>query len=280
MLLSRLPLAALYAVSSIVYFLAFHITRYREHVIHAQLEKVFPDAPAAARREIHRQFIKNYCDVMVEILKSWSMPAAALRARVRVENLVLARTYLESGQSVLFVTSHICNWEWLLHGMALQLGHPLDAAYKPIANEFGERMMLRMRSRFGARLVPAKDVLADLLRRRQVVHALAMNADQTPAPDERHRWTQFLGHDTAFYLGAEQIARAVRLPIIYTAMRRERRGRYAVELSLLWDGREQTPPGELTDRYARACEADVRRSPADWLWTYRRWRYPKPLYES
>lgn len=44
------------------------------------------------------------------------------------------------------------------------------------------------------------------------------------------------------------------------------------------DGRERTEPGELTRRYARACEADVYARPADWLWTYRRWRFPKPLY--
>ena len=35
---------------------------------------------------------------------------------------------------------------------------------------------------------------------------------------------------------------------------------------------------EITERYARACEADVLRSPADWLWSYRRWRIKKPLY--
>jgi len=121
-------------------------------------------------------------------------------------------------------------------------------------------------------------VLADHLRRRDVVHALAMNADQTPAANERHQWTRFLGLDTAFYVGAEQIARATRLPIFYASMRRVRRGYYEVEFTPLWDGRERTEPGELTERYARACEADVLARPADWLWTYRRWRFPKPLY--
>ena len=29
---------------------------------------------------------------------------------------------------------------------------------------------------------------------------------------------------------------------------------------------------------ARACEIDVLKSPADWLWSYRRWRLKKPLY--
>jgi len=211
-------------------------------------------------------------------LKSFSMSAAALRARVRIGNPDLARRYLDAGQSVLIVTSHLCNWEWLLHGVTLHLGYPVDAAYKPLSNQMGDRLMLEMRSRFGARLVPAKDLLADVLRRRAIVKAIAINADQAPAVTERHQWIQFLGQDTPFYVGAEQIARATRLPMLYLAMRRVRRGFYEVELQQLWDGREATDPGEITQRYARASEAAVLKSPADWLWTYRRWRFPKPLY--
>lgn len=277
-LLSRLPWWVLYGVSRMAYWLAYYVAHYRRHVIEAQLQKVYPAADAATLAPIHKRFLANYADVMVEILKSASMTTDAIKARVRLRNPEVARSHLEGGQSILFVTSHLCNWEWLLQGVTLQLGFPVDAAYKPLANAWGDRMMLQLRSRCGARLVPAKDVLADFLHRRHVVHALAMNADQAPAATERHHWTRFLGQDTAFYVGAEQIARATRLPIVYLGMRRLRRGYYEVELNQLWDGREATANGELTDRYARACERDVLASPADWLWTYRRWRFPKPLY--
>ena len=279
-LLSRTPLWALYALAGAVYLLAYYVFRHRRNVIVAQLEKVFPDRSEAERRAIHRQFLKNYCQVMVEILKGASISPRALVARTPIVDLAPVRKYLDAGQSVLLLTSHMGNWEWLLQAVTLQVGFPVDAAYKPIRYARGERLMLALRTRFGARLVPAKEVLPDLLRRRAIVHLLAMNADQTPSPAERHHWTRFLGQDTAFYLGAEQIARATRLPIFYVAMRRVRRGFYAVELRELWDGRERTEPGELTDRYARVCESDVLARPADWLWTYRRWRHPKPLYGS
>ncbi len=277
-LISRLPMRALYAFAGFAFFLAFYVVRHRRRIIGEQLQKVFPEASEADRRRIHRQFIRNFCDVMVEIVKSAAMPAAVMRAHVRIVNPAPARSFLDAGQSVLLVTSHLCNWEWALHGVALQLGYPLDAAYKPLHDAWAERLMLEVRSRFGARLVPAKEFLADYLRRRGTVRALAMNADQAPAATERHHWIKFLGQDTAFYLGAEQIARATRLPLLYLVMRRVRRGYYEMELSQLWDGQERTEPGELTERYARACESDVYRSPADWLWSYRRWRLKKPLY--
>jgi KDO2-lipid IV(A) lauroyltransferase len=275
---SRLPMRALYAFSTFLYLLAFYVVRHRHQVIREQLEKVFPESSAAERELIHKQFLKNFCDVMVEVLKSVSMAEADMRAHVQILNLDVPRRYLDGGQSVMIVTSHLCNWEWLLHGVALQLGYPVDAAYKPLHDQWAERLMLKIRSRFGARLVPAKDLLADFLRRRGIVRAVAMNADQAPVSTDKRYWTQFLGQETAFFIGAEQIARATRLPIMYASMRRIRRGYYEVELKLLWDGREVTGPNTVTERYARACEIDVLKSPADWLWSYRRWRLKKPLY--
>ena len=277
-LLSRLPMRVLYALSTLLFFIACYLVRHRRRMIDEQLARVFPNAGEGERRRIHRQFLRNFCDVAVEILKSATISAEDMRARVRIRNLSVAREYLESGRSVMLVTSHLCNWEWLLHGFALELGFPLDAAYKPLHDAWAERLMLEIRSRFGDRLVPAKQLLLDHLQRRGVVRALAMNADQAPVSTDRRHWTTFLGQETAFYLGAEQIARGTRLPVIYVVMRRVRRGRYEVELQTLWDGRETVEPGEITERYARACERDVLASPADWLWSYRRWRIQKALY--
>ena len=276
--LSRVPMWALYRFSGFLYFLAYYVVRHRHRIISDQIVQVFPGSSKAERSTIHKRFLRNFCDVLVEVLKSASISPAHMVARVHIDNLPLVRSYLEAGQSVLLVTSHLCNWEWLLHGIALQLGYPVDAAYKPLHDRWAEKLMLGIRSRFGARLVPAKQLLADFLKRRAVVRAVAMNADQAPVSTEKRYWTEFLGQSTAFYMGAEQIARATRLPMIYVKMQRLRRGYYAVEFRQLWDGRESVAANGITERYARACELDVLASPADWLWSYRRWRLKKPLY--
>ncbi len=276
--MSRLPMPALYAFSAFLYFLSYYVVRHRHRVIRDQIAQVFPHAAPPERVAIHKGFLRNFCDVLVEVLKSASMSGSDLSSHVRIVNLPAVRGYLEAGRSVMLVTSHLCNWEWLLQGIALQLGYPVDAAYKPLHDLWAERLMLGIRSRFGARLVPAKELLADFLRRRAVIRAVAMNADQAPVSTDKRYWTRFLGQETAFYMGAEQIARAVRLPMLYVVMRRVSRGYYEVEFQPLWDGRETVPANGITERYARACEIDVLKSPADWLWSYRRWRLKKPLY--
>ena len=277
-LLSRVPLRALYLLSGFLYVLAYYVARHRHAVIREQIAKVFPDMPERQRIALHKRFLRNFCDVLVETLKSFTMTPAQMIERVRLVDASAVRTRLEAGQSVMLVTSHLCNWEWLLQGTVLQLGFPVDAAYKPLHDAWADRLMLTVRSRFGARLIPAKELLADFLRRRGIVRALAMNADQAPVSTDKRHWTTFLGQDTAFYVGAEQIARATRLPIVYVLMRRVGRGYYEIETRELWDGREPLPPNAVTERYARACEADVLAHPSDWLWSYRRWKLKKPLY--
>jgi lauroyl/myristoyl acyltransferase len=70
----------------------------------------------------------------------------------------------------------------------------------------------------------------------------------------------------------------MRLPVFYVSVRRESRSCYEADMQQLWDGREILDPNQITERYARACEVDVLKSPADWLWSYRRWKLKKPLY--
>ena len=157
---------------------------------------------------------------------------------MRISNLELARELLDRGQSVLLVAAHQCNWEWMLLALSLELGYPVDAAYKPLVDSWAEREMKKLRSRFGSRLVPAKELLADIIKRRDVVRAVAMVADQEPTTSEHKHWTRFLNRDTAFYMGPEEIARATRFPVFFIGLRRTARGHYEMQFTPL------SKPGE------------------------------------
>ncbi len=116
---------ALYGFSGFVYFLAYYVVRHRRRVIRGQLVQVFPDMPEGERTRIHKRFLKNFCDVLVEVLKSAMLRPEQMSARIRILNLPVARACLDAGQSIMLVTSHLCNWEWLLQGITLQLGYPV-----------------------------------------------------------------------------------------------------------------------------------------------------------
>ena len=182
------------------------------------------------------------------------------------------------GKPVLIMAAHQCNWEWLLLGFSTQLGMPVDAVYKPLVNPWAEREMFALRSRLGARPVQAQQLLADILQNRNVPRAIAIVADQEPVSSERKHWLKFLNRDSAFFLGAEEIARTVRYAAVFAQIRRVARGHYEVRFVPLVAAGEQLPAGEFTARYARMVEEQIRAAPADWPWSHKRWRLKKPLY--
>jgi len=279
-LAARLPLGLLYGLASVAGWLTFRLFPHREHVVRENLGKAFPAFDERQLREVIRRYYLGFAQMLMEIVKSVSMPAEELRRRVRIVNLEAPRAWLERGQSVLLVAAHQCNWEWMLLALSLELGYPVDAAYKPLVNSWAEREMKKLRTRFGSRLVPAKEMLADIIRRRDVVRAVAMVADQEPTTSERKYWTRFLGRDTAFYMGPEEIARATRLPVFFIAMRRLARGYYEMQFEPLSEPGEAAPSGALTERYARLVEAQIHAAPPDWPWSHKRWKLKKSVYQN
>lgn len=270
--LGRLPFGFWYAVSDFLTFLAEHLVHYRRKVIDAQLGRCFPELDDAAIGRIRRDFYRSFADVLVESIKSTSITAEELRQRVDVRGFEHARGHLAEGRSVLLATGHHCNWDWALLAVSLGLGYPLDAAYKPLHDAWADRLFRAIRSRFGAQMVPAKQLLLRVVRRRGQPRAIAMVADQDPVTAATRHFVTFFGQETAFYTGPESLARVLKIPVIFVAMRRVGRGRYVIELEPLVGHDEQLAEGGITERYARRVEALVRERPAEWLWSYRRWK--------
>ena len=277
-LVSRVPLALLYRLADLLGWLALRVFPYRDAVVRENLSRAFPDGDEARMREVRGRYYQGFADMLVEVIKSASLPEREFRRRVRIVNLDAPRSHLAEGRSVLLAAAHQCNWEWMLLALSLELGYPLEAAYKPLVDVWAEREMRKVRSRFGCRLIPAKQLLADIIQRGPAARAVAMVADQEPTTSERKHWTRFLNRDTAFFMGPEEISRVTRLPVFFIAMRRVRRGHYEMEFRPLWAPGEALAPGELTERYVRAVERQIIEAPSDWPWSHKRWKLKRSLY--
>ncbi|MGB5131612.1 MAG: lysophospholipid acyltransferase family protein [Steroidobacteraceae bacterium] len=270
--LSSLPLPVWYAIAAFVAWLAEFVARNRLDIIDMQLAACFPDRDADWVRTTRHAFYRSFANVAAEIVKAATITRHEIDRRVTFDHSETARAALDAGQSIIVVTSHNCNWEWTLLKLSISMGHPIHAAYKPLKGRFGDRLMLTIRSRFGAEMIPARKLLMRVLRHKGPARIVAIVADQAPTSAAVRYFTRFMGLDTAFFIGPEAIARSARLPVWYLAMRREARGRYRVEFVPLAAAGEELQPGELIERYAAAVEALTREHPPEWLWNYRRWK--------
>jgi KDO2-lipid IV(A) lauroyltransferase len=275
--LALLPFGFWYAFARLLAWIAV-LVHHRGHVVQPNLRIAFPERDAQSIRKLTADFYWGYAQVLVELVKSARLSPEDLQRRVTVAGLAPLREVLAGGRPVIVLAAHQCNWEWLLLGLCGELGYPVDAAYKPLINPWADQAMIAIRSRFGARLVPAPYLLGDILRRGKIARAIAINADQEPVQSENKHWLSFLNRDSAFYTGPEEIARATRYPVWFLKIRRVSLGVYAAEAVPLWDAVEKLAPGELTERYAALAEQQIRAAPADWPWSHKRWRLQRNLY--
>jgi KDO2-lipid IV(A) lauroyltransferase len=258
--------------------MSWRVIPYRRHVVVANLAASFPEWSDAQRELVIRDYYRGFADMLVEIMRSLRLTRRDLEERVVLRNPQLVRDEIAKGKPVLLVAAHQANWEWMLLGLSTQLGYPVDAAYKPLVDNWAEIEMRKLRSRFGARLIPAQELLGDIIKQRNAPRVIAMVADQEPVTSERKQWVRFLNRDTAFFLGPEEITRATRYASYFLRLKRTSRGHYEVEFVPLAAAGEQLPAGEFTTRYARLVEEQIREAPADWPWSHKRWKLKKPLY--
>src|ERR1700729_1488129 len=171
-LVAALPLRAMYAIAALLAWLAYRVFPHRQDVVRENLSIAFPELDEAGLRDLMRRFYGSFAQVLVEIVKAVNWRSAQLKEHVEIANLELVRAPLAQGSPVLIVAAHQCNWEWFLLALSAELGYPLDAAYKPLINPWAEREMLKLRTRFGSRLIPADSLLADILQQRGAVRAI------------------------------------------------------------------------------------------------------------
>ena len=265
-----LRLRLYYRLAGALAWLAYRALGLRRSVVRDNLTRSFPDWSPAQQRAARREFARRQGEVAAEVFYAEHIDEAELRARVTLANPQVVAAAAPPRPLVL-VGAHHGNFEWMLLRVSLEFGDRLIGLYKPLRQPGIEKRMKAMRSRFGARLVPAKSILRELANFRGAA-AIGMVADQVPRTSPEKHWVTFLGRDTAFFMGPELLGRALRSQVVLVKMRRLARGRYELEFEALNEPGEKLPGGEVTSRYARRLEAWICEDPPGWWWSHRRWK--------
>lgn len=272
-LLSRLPLKVLYLFSDLMFVVGYHILRYRRTVVQVNLKKSFPEKTQSELKEIEKKFYRNLCDYAVETLKLLSMSKEEVLRRMAYKNPEVIEALAKNGQSMIYLTSHQFNWEWLLAGACLYTTPQLFYVYQTQSSKFFDTFSTLIRTRFGALSIKREKVGREALKRKGTLHSLALLADQFPGlhHDKRY-WTTFLHQDTAFFQGINQLAIMTQYPVIFFVSRKVSRGYYENELIRIADPPYGKNDLRVIENYVRATEKIICGQPEGWLWSHDRWK--------
>lgn len=272
-IISLLPLWVFYRLSDGLYYLVYHVVRYRRRVVYANLRSSFPEKSEVEIERIAKDFYSFFCDYIVETLKFFSMGEKNIRKRMKFEGLGQVKEDFANGRSVSVYLGHYCNWEWI-SSLGLHLDEQCGQIYHPLENATLDRLFLYMRGRFKAQSIKMDDTFLTILKwkkegRKNIVGYIA---DQVPGYNNIHYWADFLHHDTPVFTGAERISKIMDTAVYYIDVERPRRGYYVARFIKIADSLNEHPVFFATEQYFRLLEQNIQRAPQYWLWSHKRWK--------
>ncbi len=271
--LARLPLPLLHAAGGAFARAGAGIRARALAVAERNLALCLPELDPAARRRLARASLVHAGRAYLEAPALWAMgPEALVRRLTQVEGADAVGACLREGRGVLLLVPHLGSWE--LVGLWCSLRWPMTSMYRP-QHWTVDRYIRRARERHGARLVPTTTAgvrgIYEALRSGRLV---AMLPDHVPRTGGV--FAPFFGEPAlTTTLPARLLRRTGARPFLACALHRPG-GRYALSFSPAPAALADPDPARAAAALNEAVAALVRRSPEQYLWTYKRFKARPP----
>ena len=276
--LSKFPLWITYRFSDLFFLLLITVFPYRKKVIEGNIARSFPDLTKKDHRKIKRSFYRYFADMLLEGVKNLGISEKELRKRFQIKNPELMEQLYEQNKSVLLVSAHYMNWEWMITGQDLFFPHKAIGIGMPLTSGYWDKKINTLRSRFGMKVIHAKIVKETFnsYLQKGVPTATLVLSDQSPADSTKCYWMTFLHQTTGILFGTEQLANTYDQAVVFYLPKKIKRGYYEVELQLLTDEPRTLPWGEITETHTKLLEKRILEEPGPWLWSHKRWKRTVP----
>lgn len=203
------------------------------------------------------------------------MRGEALDSRMRLLNESQAAEWITEGGGIIFA-SHYGNFEWTsqrVDRFIQKQGMKTAAVYARLSPFFLEHTMIRLRGKWGAKMVKRHQALRDSIRLIRQGYKIGFIIDQSPAVSAPAIHHPFLGVDTRWIAGSTKLAIKSGSPVLFAQVHRLGRGSYSLEfIRLDRPGVTEMPEAALLSNYISHLEESIRRAPAYWLWSHNRWK--------
>src|SRR5690606_14956917 len=159
----------------------------------------------------------------------------------------------------------------MLNFLPVKISHPVFAIYKPLHNRLANSLMVKLRTRFGLRLIPAQRVSRYMLGGKNPAVYLFL-ADQCPNIKDEQYHFNFLNQQTSFLPGMETLDLSTNAAVIYLHITQSAKGQYRVSCMPLMESAALAGEREITQKYIHLLTENIKEEPYSWLWSHKRWK--------
>ncbi len=276
--IAYMPIRLLYMISDFIYVILYHVIGYRKKVVFQNLHNSFPNKTSTEINHIGARYYRHLADIFIETLLNLRLSKKEVLNRYRFVNPDIVNLYYEKGQSVILMSSHYNNWEYMILCLELQLKHHGVGVGKELSNKTLDHHLTKYRTRYGTEVVYSNQVrnAFTFYQTHHIPVAYMMLCDQSPNDIHKCWWTTFLHQDTGVIFGGEYFAKKYNYPVIYYEVQKTKRGFYDVIFQEITNTPQATKYGEITEKYVHLLEETIIKKPEFWLWSHRRWKHKRP----
>ncbi len=270
---SKQPFRLLYRFSDFLSLLLRTVIRYRKTVIEHNLKLAFPNESQTFYSRTRKGFYQNFSDFLVESIKVQTAADADIRSRVELRNPGVLHTLYTKKKHVMLLSGHLFNWEWYV-ALAAQTDFETHAVYKRLKNEFLDDAFRAIRSRYHTRVFPVEDTYKHMVESVKGKPGLFLFlADQSPHFSKITHDLDFLGVRTPVFTGWDKMARKLGMAVVYTAMKKCKRGKYQIEFQLITENAGLESPHFIVNQFYKKLAESIKSAPDNYLWSHKRWKY-------
>lgn len=279
-LISILPFPLFYLFSDFVFFLIFHVFKYRRSVVKNNIALALPHLSEKERATIERKFYRHMCDLFLEMIKSMTMSKKEIKKRFVFTNIELLKEYEKRGKSIIIMCSHYGNWEWMM-SMALHLNSKGYAIYSRLGNKYFDQLVRKIRARFDGHLIVTNDTIRVITDNKEkgILAGYGFASDQSPMLQRSFYWDDFMGVEVPVHTGAEMLAKRLDLNMIFIGVKKIKRGYYEATFEELVDHPREHEDYVISSMFLRKAEKQIYEAPEYYLWTHKRWKHAGKKHE-
>lgn len=288
-MLSKLPLSFLYRVGDFFAWLACKVLHYRSDVVWINISRSFPDKKYKELKQIYKDFYHHLGELVAEFVWFGGSTFKSLRKKgiVRITNSQVLADMREKSPSVTLLSTHCGNWELMggLPGYDSDDNVPLAfserdiyVVYKKLTSEVSDRVFALNRIApleiVGTECeVETKNILRFSIANKDRKCLYIYPADQAPYKGTgKHPIGEFMHQQTNAMIGSMGVACKLSHAVVYMGMKRLERGRYEVTYTPICEDASQMTPEAILRKYYDLLEQELNETPANWLWSHKRWK--------
>jgi heptosyltransferase II len=276
-LIAVLPLGVLFELGNAGGFCAWFLLPKYRRLAQRNLDIAFATekSPRELRRLARRHFQRLGANLLCSV-KLAVMPLEKVRARVRIENADAAHRELRKGRPVVFVLSHLGNWELQAQMFPAAIGYVRNSTvFQPLGNRFIDKHVRQLRGRAGVELFDRRRGFQKAIELLRGGGAIGILSDQHAG--DHGLWVAFFGRLASTSPLPALLAKRTGAAVLGTAIYTDGRAKWRMVFTDRIDGAGDSV-ATLTAKANELIATQIRQAPEDWFWVHNRWKTPKPNF--